>query len=43
MYWIGIELNWQSLNQFWIGIEQSGTKPEMVAKILATKISNLWA
>ena len=43
MNWIGIELNWQILNQFWIGIEQSGTKPDLVAKILATKIGNLWA
>ena len=25
-----------------LGYEQSGTKPNLVAKILATKIGNLW-
>ena len=29
--------------QWWHIINQSGTKPNLVAKILATKIGNLWA
>ena len=29
--------------EFWLFLKQSGTKPNLVAKILATEIGNLWA
>ena len=37
------QLNWCERDPFHVVYEQSGTKPNLVAKILATDFGNLWA